>query len=329
MGLLLLVSRLLSRLLILATAPPAILAMFGSVVPVLDLFNHLQLLLFFGTLIAAIAGRLLGLPTVWKMVAAVAFVSSAWTFGPEWSSSLVPRPQPAPDATIIRVMTHNLFGLNYDMKRVAGVIAEQDPDIVALQEYFPEQSELDALLKPTYPYSVRCQGGKRANLGLYSKFPFDQEMSAADCPKDAYGLQRTAHIIAGFTLRDGTHFSLMTTHMDWPYPIERQRQEFDAAEEAAKGVRGPLVVVGDFNSTPWSYALKRFEAKSGLTRETRNLITYPELFLLPEGLLPTIPFLPLDQVFGRGIIVHDLYRGPQTGSDHLPVIFSFSVAPGG
>jgi endonuclease/exonuclease/phosphatase (EEP) superfamily protein YafD len=31
-------------------------------------------------------------------------------------------------------------------------------------------------------------------------------------------------------------------------------------------------------------------------------------------------------VFARGVSVHDLHRGPATGSDHLPVIVRFSVA---
>jgi endonuclease/exonuclease/phosphatase (EEP) superfamily protein YafD len=43
-------------------------------------------------------------------------------------------------------------------------------------------------------------------------------------------------------------------------------------------------------------------------------------------LLRLEPFLPLDHVFQRDVIVSDLHRGPQTGSDHRPVIFTFSVA---
>jgi endonuclease/exonuclease/phosphatase (EEP) superfamily protein YafD len=325
--------RLLCGLLILATALPAILALFGFAVPFLDIFNHLQLLLFFGTLIAAILSLLFGMRIGWQALAVAGFLASAWTFGPEWYASLQPRP-PVSGATVLKVMTNNVFGLNYTMNRVAKVVADENPDIVALQEYFPEQSTLDGLLKPAYPYSVRCQGGKRANIAVYSKIPFDREMSAADCPNDAYGKQRTAHIIAGFRLSDGTRFSLMTTHMDWPFPIERQRQEFEAAEAAANAVEGPLVLVGDFNSTPWSYAMKSFEAATKLKRETHNLITYPLLFTVPNrlvkgGLAQTWPFLPLDQVFERGIDVHELHRGADTGSDHLPVIFTFSVAKAG
>jgi endonuclease/exonuclease/phosphatase (EEP) superfamily protein YafD len=341
--------RFLAALLVLATATPAILALFGFVVPFFDLFNHLQLLLFFGTMAAAIAALLFGMRRWWQVFAVLGFVASAWTFVPEWLSSLAPR-QPVSDVTTIKVMTHNIFGLNYDMARVDAAIREEDPDIVALQEFFPEQAGLGDLLKDRYPYGVRCQGGKRANLGLYSKFQFTQEMAAGECPDDAFGAQRTAHIIASFTLSDGTSFSLMTTHMDWPFPIERQRDEFAAAVAAANAIEGPLLVVGDFNSTPWSYTMKAFEASTGLKRETRNLITYPELFTVPPGvkrrmpflpiepevcvgdacradLLRTVPFLPLDQVFQRGLIISELHRGEQTGSDHLPVIFTFSVAP--
>jgi endonuclease/exonuclease/phosphatase (EEP) superfamily protein YafD len=318
--------RLLAALLILATAPPAILAILGFAVPLFDLFNHLQLLLFFGTLAAAIAALLFKMRRWWKVIAILGFATSAWTFVPEWLSGLSPR-QPVSDATTIKVMTHNIFGLNYDMRRVDAVIREEDPDIVALQEYFPEQAGLGELLRERYPYSVRCQGGKRANLGLYSKFPFREEMAAGECPDNAQGTQRTAHIIAGFTLSTGASFALMTTHMDWPYPIERQRDEFVAVAEAVNAIEGPLLVVGDFNSTPWSYSMKAFEAASGLTRETRNLMTYPELFTTRRGLIRLEPFLPLDHVFQRGLSVSELRVGEQTGSDHRPVVFTFSVAP--
>lgn len=325
------VLRALIALLIVVTAVPAVLALFGFAVPPLDILNHLQLLLFFGTLVSAVLALLFRLRRLWTGLAIVGLVASGWTFVPEWLSSLAPRPA-ATDAVVLKVMTHNVFGLNYDVDRVAAVIEAEDPDIVALQEFFPEQARLGGLLKARYPYAARCRGGKRANLGLYSKIPFDKEMSARDCPANAQGSQRTAHILVGFALGNGTHFSLMTTHMDWPVPIERQHDEFAAAEEAIAEVEGPLLVVGDFNSTPWSYALKGFEAATGLRRETRALVTYPLMVTVPNrlvkgGLLDTLPFLPLDQVFGRGVVVHELQAAAATGSDHLPVVFSFSVSP--
>ncbi|MEO6394813.1 MAG: endonuclease/exonuclease/phosphatase family protein [Devosia sp.] len=329
MGILVSVFRLLAGLYILVVSVPALLALLGFAAPMLDLFNHLQLLLFFGTLAALIiALPLFGLRRLATWLAMAGFIASAAIFVPEWLSSLAPRAA-AGSAQIVKLVTHNVFGLNDDMQRVAAVIAAENPDIVALQEYFPQQVQgLDRLLRPDYPYSVRCAGGKRANLGLYSKIPFDREMGGEDCPTD-YDWdrgQRTAHIIAGFTLANGAHFSVLTTHMDWPYPIERQQAEFAEIASAVRAVEGPMLVVGDFNSTPWSYALKGFAAASGLERETRNLLTYPELFTF-RGMRQAIPFLALDQVFQRGLVVHELHRGAESGSDHLPVVVSFSVAP--
>jgi endonuclease/exonuclease/phosphatase (EEP) superfamily protein YafD len=320
--------RVLAALLIVVAAVPAVLALFGFAVPIFDLFNHLQLLLFSGTIAGAVLALVLRMRRWAIGLALLGFAASAWTFVPEYMSSLPTRP--TANGPVLKLMTHNVFGLNYSMAKLAGVILAEAPDIVALQEYFPEQQSLDRLLKPAYPYAVRCQGGKRANLGLYSKIPFDREMTDADCPANAQREQRTAHIIAGFTLGDGTHFSVMTTHMDWPLPIERQQQELAVAAAAANAVPGPLLVVGDFNSTPWSYAMKGFEAATALKRETRNVITFPELFTVPhriaaDGLLHTIPFLPLDQVFERGVTVTELHRGASTGSDHLPVVVSFAV----
>lgn len=324
MRLILSLVRLVAGLWVLGAAVPAILALFGFAVPFLDLFNHLQFLLFWGTVTGVVLAIVLALPRVWIGVALIGFVASCWTYLPEWASSLAPRPSRG-DATVLKLMTHNIFGLNYDMQRLADAIAAEKPDIVALQEYFPQQAaELGRLLEPTYPYAVHCFGGKRANLALYSRLPFKTEMSAADCPATAFGTQRTAHILVGFTLADGTQFSVMTTHMDWPYPIARQQAEFRTAIDVVKNTTGPLILVGDFNSTPWSYALRQFESDSGLRRETRNLITYPMLFTLGD-LVHTWPFLALDQVFERGVAVHELHRGGETGSDHLPVIFSFSI----
>ncbi len=317
----------------------AAMALLGLAVPQLDLLNHLQLLLFFSTLIGLVLiltlfGKRTS-RTAFALIAVVGLVASGISFVPEWAASFGPRaPLPTDGRPVLKLMTHNLFGLNYDMQRVNAAIEAEDPDIIAFQEYFGEQAvDLHPLLKSRYPYFVRCKGGKRANIGLYSKIPFDRAMGESDCPDNAYGAQRTAHILAKFTLKDGTTFSVLTSHMDWPLPIARQQDELSELAKAINQIEGPLIVVGDFNSTPWSYALRRFGDETHLIRHTHNLLTYPLLFTVPNrlfsgGLVPLLPFLPLDHVFTRGdVAVQELHRGPATGSDHLPVIFSFSVTP--
>lgn len=306
----------------------AILALFGFAVPVFDLLNHAQIFLLPGTLIGLVIVAVLlrgTLRSLAMIVVLVGVAASANVMLPEFLGSLRARPA-APAGGTITMMTHNLFGMNYEMEKVVAAIRGEDPDIIVLQEYFGEQAtDLHPLLLADYPFFVRCRGGKRANLGLYSRLPFEQVEDGA-CPNNAYGTTRTAHILAKFQTGNGKPFSVITTHMDWPIPITRQHEQLSALSAVVDKIEGPMILAGDFNSTPWSYALREFVARNGLVRETMNLVTYPLSWYYFGAWRDTIPFLPLDHVMTRGgIVVHDLHAGRRTASDHLPVVFTFSV----
>jgi endonuclease/exonuclease/phosphatase (EEP) superfamily protein YafD len=312
----------------LGAATWSILAVFGFVVPVFDLLNHAQILLLPATLIGLFLVTVL-LRENWRKAAMIyAFLgvaASANVMVPEFVASTQARPT-APATGVVRMMTHNLFGMNYAMDKVTAAIFAEDPDIIVLQEYFGEQArDLHPLLIERYPYYVRCRGGKRANLGLYSRIPFEQVEDGA-CPDNAYVTERTAHILAKFHTPDGKSFSVITTHMDWPLPVQRQQDQLNALSGVLGGIDGPMILAGDFNSTPWSYALRDFVGRNGLVRQTVNLLTYPKRWFYLGAWRDTIPFLPLDHVMTRGgIVVHELHAGRPTASDHLPVVFSFSV----
>ena len=312
----------------LGVATLAILALFGFAVPEFDLLNHAQIFLLPGTLIglAIVAVLLRGtLRSVAVIVVLVGLAASANVMLPEFIGSRQARPA-APASGTVTMMTHNLFGMNYEMEKVIAAIRAEGPDIIVLQEYFGEQAtDLHPLLLAEYPFFVRCRGGKRANLGLYSRIPFTQVDDGA-CPNNAYGTTRTAHILANFQTADGKPFSVITTHMDWPIPIARQHEQLDALSQVVDKIEGPMILAGDFNSTPWSYSLRDFVGRNGFTRETMNLVTYPLSWYYLGAWRETIPFLPLDHVMTRGgVVVHDLHAGQKTASDHLPVVFTFSV----
>lgn len=311
----------------LCVAALAMLAWLGFAVPALDLLNHAQAFLFPGSILAVLALLVL-LPgrRRWMAVAfaALGAVASGSVMVPEIVAGAQARP-PIEGRGTVRMMTHNLFGKNYEIAEVGAAILAEDPDIIVLQEYFGEQAtELHPLLVQRYPYFVRCRGGKRANLGLYSRLPFAQVEDGA-CPDNAYGTTRTAHILAEFTTPDGKPFSVMTTHMDRPIPIARQNEQLSALSAKVDNIDGPLILAGDFNSTPWSYALRNFVASNSLVRQTLNLATYPMNWFYFGAWRDTLPFLPLDHVMTRGLTVHELHAGRPTASDHLPVVFTFSV----
>jgi uncharacterized membrane protein len=114
----------------------AVAAWFGFAVPLFDLFNHFQVPLIAGMLVALIGVLVLFIGSSWQLLLSVVLLAglaaSALTVVPETVAELTPHaPLPGDGRPVIKLMTHNLFGLNYDMRRVARVIAAENPDIVA------------------------------------------------------------------------------------------------------------------------------------------------------------------------------------------------------
>ncbi|MBW8882437.1 MAG: endonuclease/exonuclease/phosphatase family protein, partial [Asticcacaulis sp.] len=77
---------------------------------------------------------------------------------------------------------------------------------------------------------------------------------------------------------------------------------------------GDLVVMGDFNSAPWSNLQEGFRTGTGLDNRGRLAFTWPSW-------APGMFRLPIDQIFVKGgIVARDVRAGPPMGSDHLPIL---------
>lgn len=323
-------------------------AFFGFAVPLFDMFNHFQPLWFAGlafTLaLSLIAFRKAGRTYV-RIVGGVGFLASAVIVIPELIAAFAGMPAAPDGQPTVTLMSRNLFGLNYEMQNVAAAIEDADPDIIALQEYFSEQREgLHDRLIGTYPHFAECVGGRRAAIALYSRLPFTVT-SDSFCPNNiALDDNKVAWLAAAFTDPDGVPFTVVTTHLNWPIQISplrdlsipwperiagmsaRKATEYAEVGAALAHIDGPLLLVGDFNATPWSYELRRFADAAGLTRQTHNLFTYPARFHFDRW-RRTPPFLPLDHLLTRGgASVHSVVATDPAGSDHKAILAEFSVA---
>ncbi len=323
-------------------------AFLGFAHPLLDLLNHLQPILFSATLMALVLSFLLFRGHRWRAfviaLASTGFLASAVIVIPEWTGAQLARPTPPEGVQTIKLMSHNLFGVNSQMDLVAREIEVQNPDIIAFQEYFDGQAgRLHNLIAQDYPFFFRCRGGRRAFVAIYAKRPFELT-GGTSCPANVSpysdGLGRIA---AGFNFGDGQVFTVMTTQLNWPVQVSplfnsalgwperiaaasaRQAGERAELARAVRRESNPVILVGDFNSTPWSYALRRFAFAAGLTRQTRNMFTYPARFYFGSW-VPTQPFLPIDHMMSsKDISVFRVKTGEPAGSDHLPIIAEFAV----
>ncbi len=174
---------------------------------------------------------------------------------------------PAAKTKTIRVMTYNIHvGIGMDKKldlaRIAGVINQQHPDLVGLQEVdrgvertqrVDEIAELAKLTKMEYAFAfnLKYQGGQYG-VAILSKAPIlatDHHLYLNTREAERRGFIR-AEVRAG-----GRTINFVTTHLDYQYEDGRvyEAQQLLAAMQE---VKGPLIVVGDFNDVPAGEAYK-------------------------------------------------------------------------
>lgn len=306
----------------------AIVGFLGFALWPFDVFNHLQPLWLIGggigLFLAPLFLRRQPLRGFVIALSATGFLASTSIVLPEYLSGVQQvTPSVAQDKSL-RLMTFNIYAKNDDLNALTISVLEVDPDIVVFQEFWRwHRAGLEERLKEKYPFALHCQGGRRSFVALYAKMPFAPQ-PGNNCVDNLAANQRTSIISVNFPATDvHESFSVVTTHLDWPIPTDRQHAQMNALMDALQQIEGPLLVAGDFNSTPYSYALKNLIKRARLTRIAKGIPTWPAP--------PTYPFkmpawLQLDQMMSRGeIVATPALKGPSGGSDHYPLYTDFVV----
>jgi endonuclease/exonuclease/phosphatase (EEP) superfamily protein YafD len=100
-----------------------------------------------------------------------------------------------------------------------------------------------------------------------------------------------------------------------------QSQQGAAIAQYLSTLDEDLVLMGDFNSVPWSTTHQAFRAATGLHNDGPMVETWPAWG-------PFWMRLPIDHIFVRGALERrDFRRGPFVGSDHLPVEAEIVLKP--
>ena len=214
----------------------------------------------------------------------------------------------------IKLIQFNAWGRNADPQGTVKWLVEQRPDIIVIEENSgPIQA---GLVTSGFIYT---RGSLRT--AIYSRAspahkPFQIEGNWGEFP----GLVR-----ATFTLPTGGTFHVVGTHLTWPTATFQPRQRFHLAALAGRYDRRRLILAGDFNLTPWSFALQRLDKQLGLMRRDRALFSWPARAGL--GGQWSIPVLPIDHVYaGADWRTVSITRGPRLGSDHYPVVAVLALA---
>lgn len=232
---------------------------------------------------------------------------------------LPPAPPPSNASPVFRAMLINVNSHSGNPAAVGAIIASSRPDILVLEEISDRWLHALAPALESYPHRKTAPRHDNFGIGLFSRHPIESSrivpFGMVDIPsvfaECRIGLQRLA-VVATHPMPPGNAMlaAERNRHLDW------------MARELTS-LSGPVLLLGDLNTTPWSPVYRRFALNSGLRNSAQGRSIRPT-WPAPLPLL----WIPLDHVMhSPGIAIHDHQVGPDAGSDHLPVRVDFSLAP--
>jgi len=286
---------------------------FGRVHPAFDAFSHFRL--HFAALLFLCSVALFALQYRLHALAGLLLTAGcvAVTVPHLFSSQNTPAPT---DQPVYKLLQLNAYYGNNDPKAVLSLIAREHPDIVTLEEVNDEwRSEL-LLIGKAYPYKIDCQENSSSTVVL-SRRPMDKG-------RNAYCSENAGVALVQVDL-NGRLIDVMALHIPWPWPFD-QAEAVQMHAPLLQMLGSTAIAAGDFNAVPWSATVREMAALGGFTRIER----FGPTWIGHKGLPASLKFLglPIDQVMTKGrIVVHSARTLEPVGSDHLPVLVEFSLAP--
>lgn len=294
------------------SAAAAIAAQGGRFSDHLDVLTHLAPLYLVGgvvTLTAAIFAHRRRLPA---LLGAAAVLASFALIAPE-----LVRPQSpllASDAPgQIKLIQFNAARDSQGLEKRLAWLASEDPDILVVED---SRAVFQTAVTQRLGRQMAC--GKTCEVAIFTRTPAAR-IEAPRRGRKGLGPAITIAHLAG----PRGEFPVVGVHFVWPTDVHGHAENGARLLELMTTQRHEqMILVGDFNSTPWSFSRRRDDAALGLERRTRALATYPANG--PFGLA----LLPIDHVYaGPEWGTVSIRRGPRLGSDHYPVVAVLAPKP--
>lgn len=250
----------------------------------------------------------------WGAAAAILAVVNLAAFAPGWSGR-----RPAPEGRSLRVVSLNVFIRSHRYVDVAAMLDGERPDVVALIEVNARWADALSPLRVRWPHVISEPREKSFGMMILSRLPI------LDSSVEDLGETDRVTLRARIATPDGP-VTLLVFHPPPPVGPDRSRRrdlELRALAGLVRTIDGPVVVVGDFNCTPWSVHFRSLLRDSGLSDSRKGFGIQASW---PSPLLPLM--IPIDHALvSDGVAVVDRRLGPRVGSDHLPLIVDVALAP--
>lgn len=233
---------------------------------------------------------------------------------------IVPRETaPVPSQTQkFRIVFININSNNRQQVKILNLIAKTSPDILGIAEFTEFWDEALSSVEERLPYQVKNIFLEKYGIALYSRFPFVNEKT------HYFGDTEPPYLEVEFKFGQ-ENVSLILVHLEPPVfkaGFIARNNRLNSLIDARNQLGRNLIIMGDFNLTPWSAYFREFLQKMALKDSRRGF-----------GLQTTWPAMnyrwmqiPIDHCFFRGkLAVIDRKVADPVGSDHLPVVIDLAV----
>ena len=255
-------------------------------------------------------------PRLGSTILIVGLVNLAYVAPLFWGRQNIPAASPA-----IRVVSFNVQGQNEQYEQVIDFLTEVNADVVFLHEAnrLWERALSEALAGGRLPYR---QHRSRPDHLIFSTLTLTR-----DSPSEVIShgwAEREARAMEVTVSLGEAEVTMLGIHPLAPTNARRaalRDAQFKFVADWVGSARGPTVVVGDFNATPWSHVSRPLTG-AGLRNSQRGF-----------GLAPSFPVdgsfltrVPIDHLLHSShLAVSDRWLGPDLGSDHFPLVVDMAL----
>jgi endonuclease/exonuclease/phosphatase (EEP) superfamily protein YafD len=255
---------------------------------------------------------------VWAAVLAACAVLSAWPVLPYLGSPVAPA-RAALGRPTIKILSANVLFRNHETGRLLDIVRHESPDVVLLVEFTPEWRAKVDELRRDYPYRLERPGNDAFGIALYSRFELESVTPFALGPTTA--VEARLHTPSGNATLIGVHLRSPST----PWRSAARNWQLRALADHVAAIPGPLVVMGDFNVTPYSPYYTDWLARTGLTDTRRGRTLSPSW----PAYFPLLG-IPIDHCAVSRDVTIVAHRGlPAFGSDHYPILAELALPAAG
>lgn len=213
----------------------------------------------------------------------------------------------------LRLMSFNVLTHNHKKAEAISAIKSAAPDVLLLMEVDAKwENAVRAALSSDYPHMAFQAREDNFGIALLSKTPWDQLEIYRSAPRDLPSIEATFKSKNSKLLQIiGTHPLPPLGHRNWD---ARNVHLVEAAQRVGKG---PTIMIGDFNLTPWSPIFKDVVKSSRLKDSGKSFGFTPTWDVFPS----LLGGLKIDHALvSEDINVTALNVQKIDGSDHRALI---------